>query len=129
MLAVIDTNVLVSAVLSDRGAPSKIMQMVTNDIITPCYDNRILSEYCDVLMRPKFGFNEYRVSGLLNMVINKGINYTVRVLDVDFIDKDDKKFYEVAKFSNAVIITGNIKHFPREDMIMTPGEFLEKYNL
>ena len=56
MLVVIDTNVLVSALWSKNGAPAKIISLVLQGKLIPCYDYRILSEYRTVLARPKFGF-------------------------------------------------------------------------
>ena len=44
-----------------------------------------------------------------------------------FNDEDDRSYYEVAKLCNAILITGNKRHFPDEPFIMTPAEFLETY--
>lgn len=129
MRAVIDTNILVSALWSRKGPTAKILDLVANEIILPCYSSEIFEEYREVLFRPKFGFADYEINEILAKIRRKGLSVIPINLDIDFIDKDDKKFYEVAKSCNAVIITGNTKHFPREDMIMTPGEFLERYHL
>ncbi len=129
MLAVIDTNILVSAMLSERGTPAKIVALASKGVITPCYDNRILREYRDVLTRPKFKFDAERITELLDMIIEKGENVKPDPLDIEFTDKDDKKFYEAAKFCNAELITENIRHFPADKAVMTVSEFLEKYNL
>ena len=48
-------------------------------------------------------------------------------IDTEFIDESDKKFYEVAKFCEAKLITGNIKHFPEDEIVITVSEFFEKY--
>ena len=45
----------------------------------------------------------------------------------EFVDEADKKFYEVAKHCGATLITGNIKHFPSDEIIMTANDFLGKY--
>jgi len=42
---------------------------------------------------------------------------------------DDRKFYDVAKASHACLITGNIRHFPKEPFILTPAGFLKEYLL
>ena len=47
--------------------------------------------------------------------------------DDEFVDEADRKFYEVAKHCGATLITGNIKHFPSDEIIMTANDFLEKY--
>lgn len=129
MNAVIDTNILVSSMLSPNGTPARIVRLAYQDRITPCYDDRILREYRNVLTRTKFRFDPGKITELLEYIVLRGEKVFPPELDIEFIDMDDKKFYEVAKFCNAVIITGNTRHYPREDIILTPGEFLEKYNL
>lgn len=127
MHVVIDTNVLVSSFWSKDGAPAKIISMVLSGVLTPCYDYRILAEYRNVLMRPKFGFLESEVDALLDWIEIYGKSVVVSPLDIDFIDEDDKKFFEVAKYCNAKLVTGNLKHFPKDESIMSVNEFLEKY--
>lgn len=51
---VLDTNVLVSSLLSSRGAPSKILDLILGEQVVVAYDNRILGEYEEVLSRPEF---------------------------------------------------------------------------
>ncbi len=63
MLVVIDTNILVSALWSKNGLPAKILSMVVSGVLVPCFDDRILCEYKDVLNRPKFKFLLLRFSG------------------------------------------------------------------
>jgi putative PIN family toxin of toxin-antitoxin system len=53
---VLDTNVIVSALINPYGAPASILGLVLEEKIELCYDTRILIEYRDVVMRPKFGF-------------------------------------------------------------------------
>jgi predicted nucleic acid-binding protein len=47
---------------------------------------------------------------------------------IDLPDEKDRIFYDTAKQRNAILITGNIKHFPEEDFIMSPKDFLERYD-
>ena len=37
-----------------------------------------------------------------------------------------KKFYEVAKFCGADLVTGNLKHYPADPRVMNVTAFLEK---
>lgn len=124
MLAVIDTNVLVSALWSRNGGPAKVMAMILNGLIKPCYDYRILSEYRAVLNRPKFKFNTDEIKELIGFIEMIGISVVPEPLAVKFVDEEDRKFYEVAKYCNAVLITGNTKHFPEEPFVMTVTDFL-----
>jgi predicted nucleic acid-binding protein len=43
----------------------------------------------------------------------------------EMTDEDDRKFYDLYKAAKAILITGNLKHFPKEDLIMTPAAFME----
>jgi len=46
--------------------------------------------------------------------------------DFPMIDESDRKFYDLHKAANAILITGNAKHFPKEDLIMSPVAFIER---
>ena len=129
MMVVIDTNVLVSALLSRDGTPAKVIGMVLNGTITPCYDYRIICEYRDVLKRPKFGFSNGEINSLIDWFESNGQSIIAEPVNKKFDDEEDKKFYEVAKHCNAILVTGNLKHFPKELWIMNPIDFLKKYSL
>ena len=126
MLVVIDTNVLVSALWSRNGAPARVLGMVLSGALIPCYDYRILCEYREVLQRPKFGFSKGEVNSLLDWFESNGRSVVADPLDDVFIDEADKKFYEVAKFCGAVLVTGNLKHFPEEPQVLSVAGFLEQ---
>ncbi len=127
MYVVIDTNILVSSLWSKSGSPAKIVSMVLHGVLTPCYDYRILNEYREVLLRPKFGFSEGEVNSLLEWIENYGKSVVAIPINMDFIDEEDKKFYEIAKYCKAKLITGNLKHFPDDEDIISVLDFLEKY--
>jgi len=127
MLVVIDTNILVSALWSRDGAPAKVISLILNDALVPCYDYRIINEYRAVLERPKFGFSNSEVNALLEWIESIGRSIVAKPCNINFIDEADKKFYEVAKFCHAKLITGNIKHFPDDPDVMSVSEFLEQY--
>ena len=126
MLVVIDTNILVSALWSRNGAPARVVSMVLAGTLIPCYDYRILCEYREVLQRPKFGFSKSEINALLEWFTTNGRSVTAEPLDDLFIDEADKKFYEVAKFCGAVLVTGNLKHFPNDPQVMSVTDFMER---
>lgn len=128
MLIVVDTNVLVSALWSKNGAPAKIINSVLQGKLIPYYDYRILSEYHTVLSRPKFGFTDGEINALLDWIEIYGRSILAEPLEDIFIDESDKKFYEVAKYSNAILITENLKHFPNDAQVMSVSDFLVKYH-
>ena len=129
ILAVIDTNVIVSALLDhDRESnPSIILDDILSGIKTPLYNDEILSEYRDVLSRDKFSFLKSDIENTLNLFLEKGIKVdtTVPVEDT-FSDLDDVVFYEVAmSMEGTYLVTGNIKHFPINSIVVTPAEIVD----
>lgn len=127
MLVVIDTNVLVSALWSKDGAPARVISMVLSGTLVPCYDYRIISEYRHVLQRPKFEFSEGEVNALLDWIESNGRSVAAEYIARKFTDEEDKKFYEVAKSCEAKLITGNLKHFPKDPLVVSVSEFLEEF--
>lgn len=126
--AVIDTNVLVSALFSISGnsSPSIIIRKIIDGVITPLYNEDILSEYEEVLNRAKFPFRKADIEWLISIFLDFGISLgRAAISDEVFIDKDDIVFYEVAlSKEDSFLITGNIRHFPKKPFIVTPAEML-----
>ena len=127
--AVIDTNVIVSSVIKSDSIPGLIVDLAIKGNIVMLFNDDIVKEYRDVLSRKKFDFNQIMIKSLLNSLIKSGMLYGSEVVDRDFIDENDKKFYELyysfKKENNVFLITGNKKHFPNENNIVSPREFLE----
>ena len=115
---------LVSALLSPKGAPAQILAMTISGQVTICYDSRILLEYKNVLLRDKFPFEPQGALALLNMILLIGVAVLPKASGTVFLDEADKKFYETAKESGAYLITGNMKHFPNDPNIVSPANFL-----
>lgn len=128
MNVVIDTNILVSGLLSPHGAPALIVDRLLNKRITPCYDSRIIAEYADVLRRPKFNFPAETVDAVLNFILSEGLSVVPDRTELSFADPGDQCFYEVALFCDAILLTGNTRHFPVSPYVMTAGDFLQKQN-
>jgi uncharacterized protein len=129
MNIVLDTNVLVSGLLSPFGSPGEIVRMVSSGRLTLSFDARILSDYTEVLLRPKFKFDKDKVIVLLDYIKNNGQTVSSSPLPQSLPDHDDEPFLEVALAGKAVcLVTGNLGHFPvslRQGMkILSPGEFL-----
>lgn len=125
---VVDTNVLVSSLWSKDGVPAQVMSLVLQGVVVPCFDFRILEEYNAVLSRPKFKFETWMVAAFLDRIKDVGVSVLPTPCpNVNFIDEDDKKFYEVAVSTQATLITGNTKHFPVEPFIVTPSVFLSNW--
>lgn len=128
-LVVIDTNVLVSALLSkhNNAATVQILEAVFNGIIIPVFNDEIIDEYTDVLQRPKFKFDNALVQLLISTIKAHGIFTNQLTTNVKLPDPKDLVFYEVVmakREDNAYLVTGNSKHFPHEPFIVTPTELL-----
>jgi putative PIN family toxin of toxin-antitoxin system len=122
--AVIDTNILVSALLTPSGRPARVLDHVLNGNVILCYDSRIIAEYQEVLLRAKFEFDKRAVKQVIDFLIRSGISIVPAPILDTFEDEDDKVFYEVAKSARAYLVTGNKKHFPKDSIIFAPQEFL-----
>lgn len=96
------------------------------------FDTRIITEYNEVLCRPKIPFEDEQISPLLDQFIKEGISVTPVPLSANLPDPDDEMFLEVAVSAHAeTLVTGNKDHFPKEcrgDIkVFSPDEFLEFY--
>ncbi len=130
MKIVLDTNVLVSGILSPNGPPAAVLRALLTERVTLCFDERIVSEYRDVLTRTKFSFDRDLVEELIGFLEAAGSPTLAAPLAFTLPDPWDQMFIEVAVSSNAdFLVTGNLKHFPekaREGVnVVSPREFLE----
>lgn len=114
--AVIDTNVLVSAMIKWDSIPGYVMEFMFNGLIVPLLNEHIMTEYREVLSRPKFHLTEEIIRNILAEIDQIGIYIDAEKMDVVFPDPKDRVFYEVVmeerKTEDAYLVTGNIKHFP-----------------
>ncbi len=127
--AVIDTNVLLSALLSKRedSATVKVLDAVFDGRITPLYHQDILEEYNEVLHREKFHLKEELIRKVLDAVRQYGAEVFPQPTGEILIDMDDLVFYEVAmekREDDAYLVTGNQRHYPVKDFIVTPAELM-----
>jgi len=132
MKIVLDTNVLVFGLLTPFGASGEIVRLVSAGVLIVQYDSRILLEYQNVLPRPKFQFDIQNVNTFLSYLKQNGQVVSGAPLGKRLPDQDDEPFLEVAIAGQAAcLITGNIKHFPKECRknikIFSPSEFIEFY--
>ena len=128
-LVVIDTNVLVSALLSkhEDAATVQVLNAVFDGTIIPVFNDEILNEYDNVLHRPKFKFPDITIRLLLNVIKSHGIFAKQITTNIILPDPKDLVFYEVVmskRENDAYLVTGNGKHFPKEPFIVTPNELL-----
>ena len=125
MKVVIDTNVIVSALLSSQGNPATILEMFFNEKMQTYYSANILVEYEDVLFRPALSIKPEKAKMFFQILRDTGTLIEPTASNIPLPDEDDRIFYDTAMQSEAILITGNSKHYPVEDFILTPSEFLD----
>lgn len=124
--AVFDTNVLISALLSKREDSPTVLLLnhVLDGRIVLVYNEEIVSEYQEVLHRDKFGFSDERIKTVLE-VVRTGLCLGRTPSNEVFPDQDDAVFYEVALSKEGTfLITGNLRHFPKSPIVVTPAEMI-----
>ena len=131
--AVLDTNVIVSAMLSrlqSDTATARTLEYVFLGKVIPVYNDEIINEYIEVLSRPKFNFDQKLINIVISHIRRAGIFLDRLQSEEDFPDKDDIVFYEVTlsqlqKNEHTYLVTGNLKHFPAKSFVVTPREFVD----
>ena len=127
--AVLDTNVIVSALLSSKvdAATVQVLQKLFSDSFCPVISKEIMAEYTEVLHRAKFHFSPAIVEDLLFAIEEKAEYVIPASTGAILPDMKDLPFYEVVmekRKDDAYLVTGNQKHFPAEPFIVTAREFL-----
>ena len=125
---VIDSNILVSGLLTSNGNPAQIINALKAKRFIMFYNTEIMIEYSDVLNRERFGFNKDDVNELLDVIIEIGTPVLIKKSTIPLADEDDRVFYDVAISSNSYLITGNIDDYPKESFIIKPKEFIDMLN-
>ena len=133
LYAVIDTNVLVSALLSDKEdtATVQVVKEVIKGNIIPIYSYKIVNEYRNVLNRKKFNFSKEKINLLLDAIYYFGILFEPEQFSFSLPDIKDLPFYAVVvqtQDKNSFLVTGNLKHFPSEPFIVTPRQLINILN-
>lgn len=124
---VLDTNVVISGLLSPHGPPGRLIDAVLARRLFIAYDDRILHEYREVLARAKFCFESERVNAFLRVMAFQIPVSGFPVKGLKSSDPDDTMFLEVAAASEEkILVTGNTKHFPPASRgtvhVLTPAE-------
>ena len=127
--AVIDTNVIVSALISksDESNPVKIIKAVTQERIVPLFNDEILNEYREVLSRDKFNVDKNLIETTIRTFLTDGISLErTSALGEYFPDSKDIVFYEIAlSKEDSYLVTGNLKHFPNQPFVITPAQMVD----
>lgn len=131
MKFVLDTNIIISAMLKTDSIPSEVFSFAIKKENQFFYSPPILDEYLNVINYVKFNFSIIKKREMISLIKERGICFTGKIIktNIKFIDAYDQLFYELAKELNCYLITGNKKHYPNDSMILTPREFIDKLRI
>ena len=125
--AVIDTNVLVSALITKNpeASTAKVVRLLLDNGFIPLYDADIIAEYEDVLHRSKFPILPEVADALISYIVEHGVEASRVNFDELMPDEDDRVFYEVTlSKEDSFLVTGNLKHYPTSPRVITPADFI-----
>jgi putative PIN family toxin of toxin-antitoxin system len=110
---VLDTNIIVSALLQPLGPSAQVFLSALGGSIQMCVSGDIYAEYEEVISRPRLKRPDDVIQSTLQSIREQGFwvrpTETVRACS----DPDDDIFLECAQAAQAAyLVTGNLKHFP-----------------
>lgn len=129
MRAVIDTNVLVSALINGKGSPGLVVDKIRTLALMPVVCPEILREYSAVLRRARFGFVPEQVDELLADMQGLALHARPEPITLSGLpDPDDAPFIAAALWAACPVVTGNARHFPAETgvEVLSPAACLER---
>ena len=130
MRIVLDTNVLVSGLLSATGPPGWIIEAALTGDVDLVFDMAVRQEYGEVLHRHELGLTSARVDDLLAAIDEFAFEVVAAPpWSVDLPDPDDAPFLAVAAATGSTLVTGNLRHVPvrcRQGVtVLTPRQFVD----
>jgi uncharacterized protein len=126
---VLDTNIIVSALLQPLGPSAQILMMALGGLLQLCVSGSVYAEYEEVISRPRFKRSPEIIVAALQAIREKGL--WVRPIEKlrVCLDPDDDIFLECAQAAHAdYLVTGNLKHFPtawQQTRVVTPRWLLD----
>jgi putative PIN family toxin of toxin-antitoxin system len=130
---VLDTNVLISGIFNPSGPPGRIVDFLRNGFLQLVIDDRIFSEYSDVLRRKYFlrYFEESEREDVVDYISKNSYYTSTRVVVHNMPDEGDVPFLEIALSENIPLVTGNLKHYPKRltkgCTVLSPRQFISEY--
>ena len=128
-LAVLDTNVIVSAAIRPGGPPAKlVMDWVLEGQVQAVTCPSVVEEYREVVQREKF--RRYGFPPLwLEFMIEESLQLSEPAAWRNPVpDLGDAPFLALAKASGAWLVSGNLKHYPKSARgrvtVLSPADYL-----
>jgi len=111
--AVVDTNLLVSALKTPDGTAASIFKLLLLDrfVLVASFD--ILAEYHRVCHRPRLQLPVHAVQFALESIMSRAVLVEAQLRLSVSPDEADNRFLECAEAASAdFLVTGNLRHFP-----------------
>jgi len=126
---VLDTNVIVSALLVPNGTQAVILSLALRGYLALYVSPPLLAEYEEVLRRPRLKLQPLQIEAALAAIRNLALAVTpTQTLSVS-AHESDNRFLECAEAAGAdYLATGNTRHFPpsyKRTKIVTGRQFLD----
>lgn len=127
---VLDTNVVVSGLISPSGPPGRILDLILGREAEAAVSPAVLDEYGSVLRRAHLGLAPGRVDSFMTDLLGVALDVVPRDRVRACSDPADDMFIECAFAAGAgFVITGNLRHFPREFSgikVLAPAAYLKR---
>ena len=125
---VLDTNIIVSSVLTKGGGPKAIFDLTANHQVAWFVSEPILAEYGKVLAYPRLRIAPADIRRTMQATKKYAQlvapNFTLQAAT----DESDNRFLECAQVAKAhFLVTGNLRHYPaiwKYTKVVSPSEFL-----
>lgn len=133
MKIVLDTNVLISGIFNPSGPPGRIVDFLRNGFFQLVIDDRIFSEYADVLRKKYFlrYFEESEREDVIEYISKNSYYTSTNVVVHNMPDEGYVPFLEIALSEKVPLVTGNLKHYPKRltkgCMVLSPSQFIKEY--
>jgi putative PIN family toxin of toxin-antitoxin system len=126
---VLDTNVLVTALKSSKGASFRLLSMAQDDFFALQVSTTLVAEYEAVLKRGLLALSEQQVDDVLDYLCARAAHHKIYYLWRPVLkDPGDDFLLELAVKAQARIVTWNVADFKRAQplgvLVQTPKEFL-----
>ena len=121
---VLDTNVVVSALYKSDSNPGAIIQSIMDGEIVIFFNEPILAEYDEVLSRIRLHIDKKEKVKILDLIQIRGAIFEPVKSSIEMADEDDRVFFDTANQARVILVTGNTRHYPEQEFIMTPAEYV-----
>ena len=132
IFAILDTNVVVSYFLSKKESPPAfVIDEVLEGKVVPVYNSYLINEYRKVLSRKEFDLDKSIVDSILDAIQSSGFGIESFESMITLPDKTDIPIFELALLTrdvNTLLVTGNLKHFPKVNFVVTPKQMMDLLN-